>query len=800
MTSDPFDLDSFEESPPQPMLRGGVDPAYLKDLNAPQRQAVEATEGPILVLAGAGTGKTRVLTTRIAHLIATGRAYPGQILAVTFTNKAAREMGGRVEALIGQPVAGLWMGTFHSISARILRRHAELVGLKSNFTILDTDDQIRLLKQLLAAENLDDKRWPARMLAGLIDRWKNRAWSPDQVAESESYAFADGMGQKLYAAYQARLKTLNACDFGDLLLHCTTLLQKNPDVLADYHRRFHYVLVDEYQDTNVAQYLWLRLLAQSRKNICCVGDDDQSVYGWRGAEIKNILRFEEDFPGAGTVRLEQNYRSTGHILAAAGGLIATNEGRLGKTLWTEAGDGEKVTVQGVWDAQEEARVIGENVENRQSNQESLDTMAVLVRAGFQTREFEDRFITLGVPYRVIGGPRFYERQEIRDAMAYLRVIAQPDDDLAFERIVNVPKRGLGNASIQKLHHLARSHGISMTRAARQIVELEELRPQARNTLTRLMGDFDRWQEASTRIPHTELAETILEESGYTAMWQADKSPDAPGRLDNLAELIRAMESFENLQGFLEHIALVMENDEAGSGEKLSIMTLHGAKGLEFDTVFLPGWEEGVFPNQRSLDEGGLKSLEEERRLAYVGITRAKKKAHILFAGSRRIFGQWQSSIPSRFIDELPAEHLEQESAQGIYRAQGSRYTYGGMQDSTSQTEWHEPWDSGSRSSKSSYENSGTSNRYGPGWRRASDTIPKTRAEQASGRRGITIEGSATKGKPPPSTVSEFAIGERVFHDKFGYGMVEDVEGRKLLVSFEHGGEKRVMDSFVSRDS
>lgn len=663
MTSDPFDLDSFEESPPQPMLRGGVDPAYLKDLNAPQRQAVEATEGPILVLAGAGTGKTRVLTTRIAHLIATGRAYPGQILAVTFTNKAAREMGGRVEALIGQPVAGLWMGTFHSISARILRRHAELVGLKSNFTILDTDDQIRLLKQLLAAENLDDKRWPARMLAGLIDRWKNRAWSPDQVAESESYAFADGMGQKLYAAYQARLKTLNACDFGDLLLHCTTLLQKNPDVLADYHRRFHYVLVDEYQDTNVAQYLWLRLLAQSRKNICCVGDDDQSVYGWRGAEIKNILRFEEDFPGAGTVRLEQNYRSTGHILAAAGGLIATNEGRLGKTLWTEAGDGEKVTVQGVWDAQEEARVIGENVENRQSNQESLDTMAVLVRAGFQTREFEDRFITLGVPYRVIGGPRFYERQEIRDAMAYLRVIAQPDDDLAFERIVNVPKRGLGNASIQKLHHLARSHGISMTRAARQIVELEELRPQARNTLTRLMGDFDRWQEASTRIPHTELAETILEESGYTAMWQADKSPDAPGRLDNLAELIRAMESFENLQGFLEHIALVMENDEAGSGEKLSIMTLHGAKGLEFDTVFLPGWEEGVFPNQRSLDEGGLKSLEEERRLAYVGITRAKKKAHILFAGSRRIFGQWQSSIPSRFIDELPAEHLEQESAQ-----------------------------------------------------------------------------------------------------------------------------------------
>lgn len=786
MMSDPFDLDDLGSEAPKtaPQAHAGMQPPYLEGLNEPQLDAVLATDGPVLVLAGAGTGKTRVLTTRLGHLMATGRAAPWNILAVTFTNKAAKEMQERVAKVIGRPVEGMWIGTFHSICVKILRRHAELVGLQSNFTILDTDDQIRLLKQLIQAENIDDKRWPARALAGLIDRWKNKALSPEKVPEGESYAYANGLGGKLYKAYQERLKVLNACDFGDLLMHCITLFQAHPDVLKDYHNQFRYILVDEYQDTNVAQYLWLRLLSQASKNICCVGDDDQSIYGWRGAEVGNILKFSSDFPGATVVRLEQNYRSTGHILAAASSLITSNEGRLGKTLWTDAGDGEKVSVKGVWDGPEEARSICEEIESLHSKQHALSEIAILVRTGFQMREFEERLITLGVPYRVVGGPRFYERAEIRDVMAYLRMINQPDDALAFERIVNVPKRGLGAASIQKVHQLAQSHNVSLPYAARMIGGMDILRPAARNALSRLMDDFDRWRAMLHTHSHVEVTEMVLEESGYMEMWQNDKSPDAPGKLENVKEMVSAMGEFENLGGYLEHIALVMENDNNDTNEKVSLMTLHGAKGLEFDTVFLPGWEEGLFPNQRALDETGVKGLEEERRLAYVGITRAKKKAHIYFAGNRQVFGQWQSSLPSRFIDELPADHIEMESNQGLYGNQ--RQSRGGWGDDYA--------DEG-------YFTSG-GDKYGPGWQRAQswrqEQTGYSQRPQRSSPPVITQTPSRPKKKKAPAPISDFAIGERVFHQKFGYGMIEDVEGNKLLVEFDKAGAKRVVDTFVTR--
>ena len=596
-------------------------------LNPEQRLAVETLDGPVLVLAGAGTGKTRVLTVRIGHILATGRARPSEILAVTFTNKAAREMKQRVGEIVGGVVEGMpWLSTFHSIGVKILRRHAELVGLRSDFTILDVDDQIRLIKQLLEAENIDEKRWPARVLAMLIDGWKNRGLAPEQVPGGEAAVFANGKGFKLYKAYQERLKILNAADFGDLLLENIRLFREQPDVLRQYQARFKYILVDEYQDTNVAQYLWLRLLAQRTapvipddtaevrpKNICCVGDDDQSIYGWRGAEVDNILRFEHDFPGAKVIRLERNYRSTGHILAAAAHLIAHNEGRLGKTLRTEDELGEKVSVTGAWDSEEEARAIGEEIEQLQRGGQSgekhpLNEIAILVRASFQMREFEDRFVTLGLPYRVIGGPRFYERAEIRDALAYLRLIISPADDLAFERIVNVPKRGLGDATVQLLHDHARKRRVPMLQAARAMVATDELKPKPRGALRGLIEALDRWRNQRDSLTNTELAEIVLDESGYTEMWQKDRSADAAGRLENLKELIRSMEEFENLQGFLEHIALVMDNEKAAEADAVNIMTLHSAKGLEFDTVFLPGWEEGLFPHQRTLDDSGRAGL------------------------------------------------------------------------------------------------------------------------------------------------------------------------------------------------
>src|SRR3984893_3314249 len=841
--------------------RAATGAPYLANLNSEQRLAVETLEGPVLVLAGAGTGKTRVLTTRIAHILATGRARPGDILAVTFTNKAAREMKARVGAMVGQVVEGMpWLGTFHSIGAKILRRHAELGGLRPDFTILDTDDQLRLLKQQLAAENIDEKRWPARVLADVIDNWKNRGLLPDQVPAGESASFAGGKGKKLYAAYQDRLKVLNAADFGDLLLHCIRLFREHPEMLRQYQARLRYILVDEYQDTNVAQYLWLRLLGQSTsgaassgeglsphdadaataphptplpaipvsnpgrereqtesaaaqaparilKNICCVGDDDQSIYGWRGAEVDNILRFEHDFPGAKVIRLERNYRSTGHLLAAASHPIAHTQGRLGKTLRTEDVPGEKVTVTGSWDSEEEARAIGEEIEQLQRAGHKLNDVAILVRASLQMREFEDRFVTLGLPYRVIGGPRFYERAEIRDALAYLRVINSPADDLAFERIVNVPKRGLGDATVQMLHDHGRKRRIPLSEAARAVVETDELKPKARGSLRDLILNFDRWRAQSEVTAHTELAEIVLDESGYTEMWQKDRSADAAGRLENLKELVRSMEEFENLQGFLEHISLVMDRDGGAEDDAVSLMTLHSAKGLEFDNVFLPGWEEGLFPSQRTLDEQGRAGLEEERRLAHVGLTRARKRAKLYFATNRRIHGTWTTTIPSRFLDELPAPNVEITESKGgsgwggsggygpsrfdNVESFGSSYTTPGWQRAQA-----------NRARSQGGRNGQGGGQAGGGFNESQSPFSSSRGDTHGGgfsrnKRGpMTIEGELVA--KSTGTVSEFTLDDRVFHQKFGYGNVVKIDGNKLTIAFEKAGEKKVVDSFVER--
>jgi DNA helicase-2/ATP-dependent DNA helicase PcrA len=857
--------------------RATATPQYLAGLNPEQREAVETLDGPVLVLAGAGTGKTRVLTCRIAHILSQGRARPGEILSVTFTNKAAREMKLRLSQMLGQAVEGMpWLGTFHSIGGRILRTHAELVQLKSNFTVLDVDDQVRLLKQLLAADNIDDKRWPARMLAGLIDGWKNRGLTPSQVPPGEAAVFGNGKGGKLYAAYQERLKILNAADFGDLLLENIRLFREHPDVLRNYQNRFKFILVDEYQDTNVAQYLWLRLLAQApskpgtppssvipghapsppvipgriedanpesrgkedslrdsgfapsgaprnddgniatppaaapsplAKNICCVGDDDQSIYGWRGAEVDNILRFEHDFPGARVIRLERNYRSTGHILAAASHLIAHNVGRLGKTLRTEDVDGEKVTVTGSWDSEEEARAIGEEIEELQRAGHKLNDIAILVRASFQMREFEDRFVTLGLPYRVIGGPRFYERAEIRDALAYLRVINSPADDLAFERIVNVPKRGLGDATVQMLHDHGRKRRMPLFEAARALVETDELKPKARGSLRDLIASFDRWRAQREVTSHTELAEIVLDESGYTEMWQKDRSADVAGRLENLKELVRSMEEFENLQGFLEHISLVMDRDGGAEDDAVSLMTLHSAKGLEFDNVFLPGWEEGLFPSQRTLDEQGRAGLEEERRLAHVGLTRARRRAKLYFATNRRIHGTWSTTIPSRFLDELPAHNVEITESKGgsgwggssgygpsrfdNVESFGSSYTTPGWQRAQANR---------------ARGQSGRNGQAGGGFNESQSPFSGSRSDasgsrsDASGSRSkrapLTIEGELVA--KSTGTTSEFSLDDRVFHQKFGYGNVVKIDGNKLTIAFEKAGEKKVVDSFVER--
>jgi DNA helicase-2/ATP-dependent DNA helicase PcrA len=775
----------------RPAAAGG----YLQGMNPEQREAVETLDGPVLVLAGAGTGKTRVLTTRIAHILATRRAFPSQILAVTFTNKAAREMKERVGQLVGGVVEGMpWLGTFHSIGVRMLRKNAELVGLKSNFTILDTDDQLRLIKQLIQAEGIDEKRWPARQFAAALDGWKNKGLRPADIPEGEARAYVNGRGRQLYADYQARLKVLNAVDFGDLLLETVTLLRQNPDVLADYHKRFRFILVDEYQDTNVVQYLWLRLLAQGSHNICCVGDDDQSIYGWRGAEVDNILRYERDFPGAKVIRLERNYRSTAHILGAASHLIAHNEARLGKTLFTDlpqSDDEDKVFVASAWDSEEEARSIGDEIERFQRAGTPLNDIAILVRASFQMREFEDRFVTSGIPYRVIGGPRFYERAEIRDALAYFRIVMQPADDLAFERIVNTPRRGIGDTSVRTLHDYGRAEGVPLTEATQQLVATEELKGKTRTALRDFLDSIGRWRDLIPTMRHTELAELILDESGYTAMWQNDRSAEAPGRLENLKELIRSMDEFESMEGFLEHISLVMDRDAGEELDAVSIMTLHSAKGLEFDTVFLPGWEEGLFPHQRALDEGGRAGLEEERRLAYVGLTRAKRRCLIWFTSNRRIHGSWQSSIPSRFLDELPAAHVEIKETNSAYGGYGSSY---GRQN---------PYGASRFDSVERFQSN-----YGtPGWQRAQ------KAQKANGpnSRGFASPAQSSYGRGQPKLIEgeliaksvvsgepKFSAGDRVFHVKFGPGTVAAVDGNKVTVDFDKAGQKRVVDSFLDK--
>ncbi len=778
MTAKPVDFDDFDDAPPaaagsiSARATAGGEPAYFKGLNPEQRDAVESTEGPLLVLAGAGTGKTRVLTTRLAHILATKKAYPNQMLAVTFTNKAAREMKERIGHLIGPMVEGMtWLGTFHSIGVKILRNHAELAGLKSGFSILDTDDQIRLLKQLMSLHDIDEKRWPARQLANLIDGWKNRGLLPEKVPAGEAHGFANGLGGKLYAEYQARLKVVNAADFGDLLLEVLRIFQTHPDVLKVYQNRFKYMLVDEYQDTNVAQYLWLRLLAQGHKNICCVGDDDQSIYGWRGAEVDNILRFEKDFPGAKIIKLERNYRSTPHILGAASGLIAKNEARLGKTLRTEKNDGEPIIVRSHWDGDEEARAIGDDIESLQRRHEKLNDMAILVRASFQMRAFEDRFITLGLPYRVIGGPRFYERAEVRDALAYFKITASPDNDLAFERIINTPKRGIGDTSIKRMFEFARARGLSLYQAASELIATDELPNKARTALRLLLESFSRWRRSLDSLPHTDLAEIILDESGYTEMWQNDKSPEAQGRLENLKELVRSMGEFENMAGFLEHIALVMDRDSGNADEdKVNIMTLHSAKGLEFGTVFLPGWEEGLFPHQRAMDEKGRAGLEEERRLAYVGITRAKRRAFISFAQNRRVHNMWQTALPSRFVDELPEAFVEVAPMSNSFGGH-SLGDYG-----ASRFDETKPF----------------TNTYAtPGWQRAQERWSKGEGLRSTPK---FIEGEMVA---RDSEGSSFTAGNRIFHQKFGYGRIIAVDGNKLTIDFDKAGEKRVLDSFVS---
>lgn len=738
------------------------EPPYFQGLNPGQREAVETTEGPVLVLAGAGTGKTRVLTTRLAHIIQMGRAFPGQILSVTFTNKAAQEMRERVGSLLGQGVDGIWLGTFHSLAARMLRRCADRVGLESNFTILDPDDQVRLMKQIMEEQNLDTKKFTPKVVMSKIDRFKDQGLVPDDVNIDEGGDYLSGRILSLYRIYQSRLKAINACDFGDLLLHMITIF-KNPqhaEILADYHRRFKYILVDEYQDTNVAQYLWLRLLAQGSKNICCVGDDDQSIYGWRGAEVGNILRFEKDFENAKTIRLEENYRSTNLILSAANAIIENNESRLGKTLFSSAGEGDKIIVRGLWDGEAEARWIGEEIEQLQHKKRSLNDIAVLVRAGFQTREFEERFIQLGVPYRVIGGPRFYERMEVRDALAYFRVMAQPRDDLALERIINTPKRGVGNATLLQLHDHARAHGMSLYESIKDLTQTDHLKPKMKATLMAFIDNFELWRDQLETMDHVELAQKILDESGYLEMWQADKSPEAPGRVENLKELVSSMGEFENFAEFLEHIALVMDNQNNTQGEQVTIMTLHGAKGLEFPVVFLPGWEEGLFPSQRSMDETGLKGLEEERRLAYVGITRAREQLYISFAARRRMYGNYIDSIPSRFVDELPNECVASEVELGLYQPGRSQH-----------------WDSSG---------------YDGGITRRPETDPKDRFRTPASR-GV----SYSKGRNP-DTKQKLQRGDRVVHSSFGEGSVVNVEGSKLDIQFDDGNHKRIMASFVDK--
>ena len=729
-------------------------------LNDPQKEAVYHTQGPILVLAGAGTGKTGVLTTRLIRLLIEKIALPGEILSVTFTNKAANEMRDRITNQIGDMSSGLkWLGTFHSVGAQILRFHPNKLGLENDFIILDTDDQVRLLKQIIKDENIDDKRWPAKQLLNLIDKWKNKGLYPEDISSNDGDYFANGKGHLLYKIYQERLKYFNAVDFGDLILESIRLLENNQDILDSYQNRFKYILVDEYQDTNVSQYKLLKLLTGKYQNICCVGDDDQSIYSWRGAEISNILRFEKDFPEAKIIRLEENYRSTGHILTAASKLIENNESRLGKTLWTNSGEGEKITVKSNWDGEEEARLITSELEKLSLKNYNLDETAILVRASFQMREFEDRFISVGLPYKVIGGPRFYERKEIRDVNAYLRLATQPNDSLALERIINTPKRGIGETSVKKIRDRSKENNKPLIVSIKELIDEKSFKGKTADSLDKLVKLVFHWNHLIKQEDKVDIAEIIIEDSGYLEMLRNDKSLTAEGRVENVYELFRSLEPFESIKAYLEHISLVMEIDSNQYGKKVSLMTLHAAKGLEFDYVFLPGWEEGVFPNQRAVDEGGLEALEEERRLAYVGVTRAKKKASIYYAANRRMHNQWISSIPSRFVTELPEENIETDLS-----------NYAGEKELFKEQEYID-------FDQSEYET--------PGWERA-------RFESKS----RTIEHKNSENYVVNDT--PFELNENVTHKKFGKGIILSIDGKKLTINFGSNGTRKVMENFVEK--
>lgn len=754
---------------------------WLNELNPEQKQAVTTTEGPLLVLSGAGTGKTKVLTARLAYILANMKANPWNCLVVTFTNRAAREMQNRARNLIGNIADSVWMGTFHGIAVKILRRHAELVGLKSNFTILGEDDQRRLIKQLLEADGIDDKKYPPQSILDKIQLWKDKGLTADKIDDS----FRANVVTEVYKKYQARLLELNCVDFGDLLLYTLNILMSDAGVLDDYQTRFKYIMVDEYQDTNVTQYLFLRLICQKYRNLCCVGDDDQSIYSWRGAEIENILRFEKDFPDAKVIRLERNYRSTANILTAASALIRHNRDRLGKTLKVAEnspaarGDNSKIKVVSTYSGSEEAAYVADEIENLHRNGTGYSQMAVLVRTAAQTREFEEKFIAEAIPYQVIGGPKFYERAEIRDALAYLRVILQPADDLALERIINKPARGIGAKTIEKFENEARVNHISMFMAIEKMLKEGALSGKVKTNVSELINNFYQWRQTMNAVSPDDLAAQVLEDSGYMEMLKMDKSAEAEGRIENLKELINVMsdtEQYPTLSDFMEHVSLVMDNDNNIDTDKVMLITLHSAKGLEFDAVFLPGWEEGLFPHQRALDEGGGSALEEERRLAYVAMTRAKQKLYILTALNRRIYGQWQNNLPSRFINELPPANIEICNMAAAYF--GAAGNYGG-----SWTEQH-------RSSSNWYNRSRQTEENVI---RDSDRFSYVRDEDDG------WSGSVWRAKQKArNAASATPVGSRVFHETFGYGKVLKIEGNKLEIWFDQAGHKKLLKDYVRK--
>lgn len=754
---------------------------WLSELNPEQKQAVTTTEGPLLVLSGAGTGKTKVLTARLAYILANMKANPWNCLVVTFTNRAAREMQNRARNLIGNIADSVWMGTFHGIAVKILRRHAELVGLKSNFTILGEDDQRRLIKQLLEADGIDDKKYPPQSILDKIQLWKDKGLTADKIDDS----FRANVVTEVYKKYQARLLELNCVDFGDLLLYTLNILMSDAGVLDDYQTRFKYIMVDEYQDTNVTQYLFLRLICQKYRNLCCVGDDDQSIYSWRGAEIENILRFEKDFPDAKVIRLERNYRSTANILAAASALIRHNRDRLGKTLKVAEnspaarGDNSKIKVVSTYSGSEEAAYVADEIENLHRNGTGYSQMAVLVRTATQTREFEEKFIAEAIPYQVIGGPKFYERAEIRDALAYLRVVLQPADDLALERIINKPARGIGAKTIEKFENEARVNHISMFMAIEKMLKEGALSGKVKTNVSELINNFYQWRQTMNAVSPDDLAAQVLEDSGYMEMLKMDKSAEAEGRIENLKELINVMsdtEQYPTLSDFMEHVSLVMDNDNNIDTDKVMLITLHSAKGLEFDAVFLPGWEEGLFPHQRALDEGGGSALEEERRLAYVAMTRAKQKLYILTALNRRIYGQWQNNLPSRFINELPPANIEICNMAAAYF--GAAGGYGGS------------WAEQHRSSSNWYNRSRQTEENVI---RDSDRFSYVRDEDDG------WSGSVWRAKQKArNAASATPVGSRVFHETFGYGKVLKIEGNKLEIWFDQAGHKKLLKDYVRK--